>query len=420
MTVKKPSLGLWIWLSVVSFYLYQYILRVSPGIMARDIISHFSIDANTFGLLSALATYMYAGFQIPAGILSDFFGTRRMILISIFLCISGVFLLSFTDYLMFAYGARILMGAGSACAFLCISKVISDWFAPEKKTFYFSLTITAGTMGALLGGKPLAFFCSTYGWQYVLLFLGFGGIFIFLLNYKLLRDPPSLISSPPCRTSLKKDIMSVFKNKNCWTYALIATGLYLCMSVFADLWGVSFLMLKLTVERETAAELISLIYIGSCVGSLTICTITRSLTSIKNILFLGAVLLSVILSLLIYSPHLTYETAALLLFSMGLMTGVEILCFICACQSMPIAVAATVTGFVNSIVTLGGAFLQQQVGFVLDYLSDKTVSLDGTPAYTLNDYEGALSLLIVASLGAALLLAIQLIKEWAISFRTSS
>lgn len=420
MPIKKTTVGLWIWLSVVLFYLYQYILRVSPSVMADDVMSHFSIDANTFGLLSALATYMYAALQIPAGILSDLFGTRRMVLASIFLCISGVFLFSFTESLMVAYGARLLIGAGSACAFLCISKVASDWFAPEKKIFYFSLTVTAGTIGALLGGKPLACLSKVYGWQWALLFLGIGGVSIFLINYKILKDPPRPPSLSFSSASLKKEILAVFKNKNCWTYALIATGIYLCISVFADLWGVSYLMLRMDIEKETAAELVSLIYIGSCIGSLTICALTRSFISVRNALFFGSIILSVVLSFIIYSPFLSYKMAAFLLFSMGLMTGVEILCFACACQSMPITVAATVTGFINSIITLGAALIQQQVGFLMDYLSEKSVSLEGSPVYDLSTYEGALSILIAASLGSALLLAIQFIKERGLSLKTSN
>jgi MFS family permease len=209
--IKKSKMGVWIWTSVVIFYLYQYIIRVSPGVMADNVMDHFKIDANTFGLLSAITTYTYAALQIPAGVLSDLFGTRRMVLWSIALCVSGLFLFCYTDHLSLAYLARFMIGAGSACAFLCVSKASSDWFSPDKKVFLFSLTVTAGTIGALLGGKPLTYLSNTYGWQSSLLVLSIVGLAIFIMNMGLLKDTPQAEASLHATTTLKSDILAVFK-----------------------------------------------------------------------------------------------------------------------------------------------------------------------------------------------------------------
>ena len=138
-----------IWLGAVLFYLYQYIIRVSPGVMEGDLRHAFQLDATGFGYLSAFATLSYALMQIPIGILVDVYGTRRLVLASVLMCAGGVALFANTENLIIAYVARFLMGTGSACAFLSVSKVVNEWFPDSRKGLMMGLTATAGTIGAL-------------------------------------------------------------------------------------------------------------------------------------------------------------------------------------------------------------------------------------------------------------------------------
>lgn len=411
--MKSASLktGILVWFSVVCFYLYQYILRVSPSVMANDIMADWGIDACAFGSLSAIATYSYASLQIPAGILSDLYGTRRMVLVSILLCFSGVTFFALSDNLLLAYVGRFMIGAGSAAAFLCVSKVASDWFPADKKAMMFALTVTMGTVGALLGGKPLTFMTQTYGWRQALLILSAAGCVILVINFLVIKDKIRSEDAHLDKKDLKKTILSVFKSKVCWTYAIIATGIYLFIAVFADLWGVSFLMLKFNISKGTAAEMISIMYVGMCIGCLTVAVITQKFINRNTTLLAGALLSATFMAILIYVPGLNVSMATTLLFLAGLTGGVEVLCFSSACESMNISVAATVTGFVNFIVTLGAAIMQQQVGFTLDLLWDHTVGLDGVPIYAVSDYQGAMFIVIFACFSSAFLLFFNMIKE---------
>lgn len=411
--MKSASLktGILVWFSVVCFYLYQYILRVSPSVMANDVMADWGIDACAFGSLSAIATYSYASLQIPAGILSDLYGTRRMVLISILLCLSGVTFFALSDNLLLAYVGRFMIGAGSAAAFLCVSKVASDWFPADKKAMMFALTVTMGTVGALLGGKPLTLMTQTYGWRQALLILSAVGCAILVINFLVLKDKVRSEDTHLDTATLKKAISSVFKSKVCWSYAIIATGIYLFIAVFADLWGVSFLMLKFDVSKGSAAEMISIMYVGMCIGCLTVAIITQKFMNRNTALLAGAVLSATFMAILIYVPDLSVTTATVLLFLAGLTGGVEVLCFSSACESMSVSVAATVTGFVNFIVTLGAAIMQQQVGFVLDFLWDGTVGADGVRVYAVSDYQAAMMFVIIACFSSAFLLFFNMIKE---------
>ena len=263
MTVSLKRTGILMWSAAVLFYLYQYILRVSPGGMMEEVMGGFQIDAHWFGILCSAATYFYAALQVPAGMLSDLFGARRMILISIIACVAGITLFSTTDNFWIAYVGRILIGSGSACAFLCVSKISSDWFPVDKKTIMFALTVTMGTLGAMFGGKPIVYLTNSYGWQQTLQFLAALGVGILIINYFFLspnKGPYGGDIEDKRETMI--GILAVFKSKFCWMYAIVALGIYLSISVFADLWGVSFLVLKYGLTREDAAFVNSIIYFG--------------------------------------------------------------------------------------------------------------------------------------------------------------
>jgi MFS family permease len=365
--------------------------------MMADIMATFRLDAHGFGSLSAIATFCYAILQIPAGILSDLFGARRMVLISMFLCMSGVTLFGYTDHIYIAYLSRIMIGSGSACAFLCVSKISSDWFPKDKKSLLFALTVTVGTCGALIGGAPLSAMNAHFGWRgsfYILAILG--GI-ILLFNFLFLRDrnTTKYRQTPPSRKETWEAIKNVFRSRFCWMYAIVAIGIYLTTSVFADLWGVPFMILKYDLSREAAAQAVSMIYIGMCFGVISIAWLGRFFKDPRPIIGGAALIIAALFSLIVFGNIQSTKGIYCILFAIGFISGAEVLCFTCACEAMSISVAATITGFINFIVTLGTAIVQKQIGYILHVLSKGKIGENGLPFYILQDYQEAMSLLVV-------------------------
>ena len=77
MILSSSRRALTIWFCVALFYMYQFVLRVSPSVMMRELMTSFHVGAGEIGSLSAVAMYCYAFFQIPSGLLVDLFGVRN-------------------------------------------------------------------------------------------------------------------------------------------------------------------------------------------------------------------------------------------------------------------------------------------------------------------------------------------------------
>lgn len=386
------------WGCAVLYYLYQYTIRVSPSVMMEDIMSAFSVSAHGFATLSALAMYCYAIMQVPAGIMTDMFGAKRVILLSILSCVAGITLFATADGLIQASIGRILIGFGSAAAFLSVNKIGADWFPSGRRAFVFGMTMTAGTIGALNGGAPLAALSHAVGWRETLLMLAAVGCVVFFANFFFLRAAPQSNDSRDGRLQARElwiSLKEALGNVHVFIVGVAALGVYLSISVLADLWGVSYLIQSHGVTKTTAAQATSLIYVGLCVGALILSWWSDKVHRRKGMIVVMTFLIVFALIAFLYVPLLPFWAVCALLFFIGFCSGAEMICFAYATEIVPRKVSGTVTGYINAIVTLGGAFVQQQVGKILDHVWCGQCTAEGLRFYSAAEYRQSLSVVIV-------------------------
>jgi fucose permease len=79
-SIRKSIL---LWLLANLFFAFQFILRLSAGILREDIIQKFSIDAASFGTLAGYYYLGYSSTQIPLGIMLDRLSFRLVTSLSI-------------------------------------------------------------------------------------------------------------------------------------------------------------------------------------------------------------------------------------------------------------------------------------------------------------------------------------------------
>ena len=390
--------GLIVWFVAVSYYLYQYLIRVSPSVMVDDLMFAFMLDAKWLGYLVATTTFFYALVQVPIGVLSDLFGARKLILYSLLACVFGVGAISMTDSLLLAFVGRALIGVGSAAGFICVSKIASDWFPVSQKATWFALTILMGTAGAILGYAPLAKLTDVVGWRSALWYLTLLGGIVLIINIFFLRDKEVERVRVVSRSEVAQQIKDVLKSRFAWMYAITALGMYLPISVFADLWGVPFLTLKYGLAKDVAATILSWAYVGTCGGVIFVALVSNLLKAVRLVIGAAAALVTTLISVIVFAPELSQTTLSVLLVSLGVVVGAEILCFSKTCQENDVRVAATVTGFLNFIVTLGAAFVQQFVGWLIKIMWDGQMADNGLPQYRVDDYQNAMIVVILISL----------------------
>lgn len=170
------------------FYLYQFMVRVSPNIMNHELLTNFAIDSAGLGLLLGAYNWSYSAMQLPLGITMDRFGPRFFLCGASILCAFACFLFGNTANPIIGGIARFLMGMGSACGLIGTIKLGTIWLEPKHVAKVTGLAILMGTAGASLGGAPLEILLNKVGFKQTMEFLGLMGLVVSVLIYLLVSN----------------------------------------------------------------------------------------------------------------------------------------------------------------------------------------------------------------------------------------
>jgi len=366
-----PLLGWVIWLVAALFYAYEFTHRVSPSVMVPELMTQFGVTRAELGHLSAYYFYAYAFWQIPAGILIDKYGPRLLLILAALIVVFGSFLMTTAETLVMANISRLLIGTGSAFAFVGCLKIGSKWLSAKQFPLLVGLTNFFGALGAILGGGPLAISVDLLGWRLTLVMLTFIGAVITLLLWAIVYDPNS---SQDAQTKQKAEpgpsfvtgLVYVIRSKQTWLIALYATLLVIPIVAFAELWSVRFFEVVHGMSKTKAASMNSIVFTGILIGGPVIGWLASRWPQLKTIMILCTLSALICLLGVLYVNNLTPILLGGLLFFYGAMTANMLLCFTLITKLHPQWMSATAIGIVNTFVMAGGAVFQPLLGKLLD------------------------------------------------------
>jgi MFS family permease len=125
----------------------------------------FSLTDSGFGSLSASFYYPYMLLQIPAGLLILRFGSRRLLVAGLTLCIVASLITASSQNVGHVAIARVLMGLGATPSFVATMALVTRWFPSRHFPMLVAATETIGMLGAALGQEILGFVVQSTGWR---------------------------------------------------------------------------------------------------------------------------------------------------------------------------------------------------------------------------------------------------------------
>lgn len=377
------------------FLFYKYALEVSPSVMASHLMGAYKIDGAMLGNLAGSYFYSYLLMQIPAGLLIDRFGPKKVTSIAIFLCALGSLGFGLSEGIYSALFFRFLTGLGASFSAINCLKITANWFPIKKFAFMAGLMMSIGMMGAVFGGAPLSLFINFIGWRASLEIIGYVGIALALLFYFFVKDHPD--HQKDVRViPRKEEIVQVFKDyftkAQPWLLSIYSGLAFAPVSVFGGLWGVPFLMQYANLSKEGAAHEISYIFIGFAVGAPLWGYISDLIRSRKIIMYFGTFFSLIFMLLVLYKQPNSVFLLGLFLFLFGVSISTFLLSFTMIKELIPPIFAATAIGFMNTFDAFIGAVSDPLTGKILDFFW-KGQTLDGARVFSLNAYFLSLSVL---------------------------
>ncbi|MBP9752786.1 MAG: MFS transporter [Proteobacteria bacterium] len=407
--MKVPKKQTWLILVMAGvFYLYEYVLRVSPQVLMHHLMGKYSLDSTSFGFMSAFYYIAYVPLQTPCGYILDRLGVRFVITASTLLCTSGAIIFTYTDQLIIAYIGRFLMGMGSACAYVSCMKVGADWFESKMFPLIAGITLMMGQLGAAVGTHPFSFLVFLLGYfkaMNVLILLG--GIIAFLA-YKIIPSKPMVERPKPL--NILDSFKVVLRSKINWVLGLYGLFMYVGISGFAELWAIPFFMQKINASCYSVATLPIFFFIGVGVGSPIISNIAKKI-NLPHLTMAMLGLLGALLFYIIVYVNIGFIVSSALLFFMGALCGGHVLCFVIAKENTPLELSGTTLGFLNMIVMTSGLIFQPLIGFLLDQNWTGLYDSKGIKSYSLQNFEYAMFVILLTYVASFLLISFYFRKE---------
>ena len=402
---QSPISQFLIWLMVLIaslFYAYEYVLRIAPGALLDFFHTKLHLGTSKIGNIEAAYYWLYTPMQILVGPLIDHYGVRKLLLVSIISCVWGSYLFSSETYHLILIG-RMIIGFGSAFAFVAVLKIASEWLHRKYFPLISGLTTALGMLGAYLGEVSMTHLVDVVGPQKTMFYsIMFGGLLIVLTAIFVRNRSPIHRNEATKRTAiLYGSLKTVMSDSQIWILGMIGGALFLPTVVFGS-WGPSYFQHIREFSRIESAHLASTIFIGWMCGA-PLVGYAASHYNCKRILVASSTVLACIMTLgILFIPFnsLLYLTA--MMFLLGFFSSPEILVFTFAFERSKKALTATAVAVTNMIIMISG-FMQPLIGRVIEYGS---IFYDDTPpshAFTQAQFEQAFLLMPIVLLLAFLL-----------------
>ncbi len=411
--MKKPNLffGSVIFLLAASFLFYEMALQVSPSVMTHQLMLELQTNASVFGVIAAFYFYSYTIMQIPAGLLYDRYGSRLLITVSIFTCVVGALFFGSTHTVLLLSLGRLLMGIGSAFAFIGVLVVAARWFPLHYFAFLVGIAQLLAALGAMGGALPLAHAVNALGWRDVMLWLAGIGFCLALICFLVIRDRPKKQAEfEHYHIGFWKGLKEIISTPQTWWIGFYSFCSWAPVAVFAALWGVPYIMQRFDMINIQAAQLIAMIWLGIGLVSPFLGWFSDKLGERRILLWCCALIGCVCSILILYVPGIPIGGMYAILFGFGIAGAGQILTFALVKDITRPTVIGSAIGFNNMFVVVGGALLQPLVGWVLTLGWNGTLSSKGVPIYSLENYNIALMIVPICFL-IGLIISLFFIKE---------
>jgi MFS transporter, ACS family, D-galactonate transporter len=169
--------------------LVNFFDRVNLSVSQDALHASFGLSMIAFGFLSSAYSWTYALMQIPAGILLDRWGVRRVGCVSTLLWSVASFGAAISTGLAGFFGARFLLGIGESPTFPANAKAIGYWFPEAERSLATAITDAAAKFSTAIGVPFLGLLLLHFGWRWSFATTGLISLFYFILFYWAYFNP---------------------------------------------------------------------------------------------------------------------------------------------------------------------------------------------------------------------------------------
>jgi len=154
-----------VFLPFAAGYFLSFLFRTINASISPALASDFGLGAVETGLLASIYFLVFAGAQIPIGVLLDRYGSRRVQSVLLVIAVGGASLFGNADSFAELLIGRAMIGLGVAAALIAGLKAIVTWFPKDRIALVNGGMIMLGSLGAVTATTPTDWLMNWMGWR---------------------------------------------------------------------------------------------------------------------------------------------------------------------------------------------------------------------------------------------------------------
>ncbi|UUN28079.1 nitrate/nitrite transporter [Streptomyces sp. FIT100] len=254
-----------VWGIGVAVYFVAVIFRTSLGVAGLDAADRFDVNASALSTFSILQLLVYAGMQIPVGLMVDRLGTKKVLTLGVVLFTAGQLGFAFSPSYGMALASRALLGCGDAMTFISVLRLGARWFPARHGPLTAQIAALFGMAGNLVSTMLIARLLHGLGWTATFAGSAIAGVVVLVLLLLFLKDHPEGYEPAPARHTgaafVRRQIAAAWREPGTRLGMWVHFTTQFPAMVFLLLWGLPFLVEAQGLSRRTAGELLTLVVV---------------------------------------------------------------------------------------------------------------------------------------------------------------
>ncbi|MFB7642002.1 MFS transporter [Peribacillus butanolivorans] len=194
----------------------SYIDKASINVAIIPIQKELQLNSLESGFVLSIFFFSYAFMHLLGGWLTDKYGSRKVLVLSIlafslFTTFTS-FAWSFASLLLF----RFLFGIGEGSVFPASIRSISDNFPENERGRASSFFLSAQTFGGAIGSVTIGVLVVSLGWRSMFVSIGIIGVLVAWAFWVYLKSPADAQFNNEKQNQKKVSYKKVFKTNNFW------------------------------------------------------------------------------------------------------------------------------------------------------------------------------------------------------------
>ena len=280
-------------------YTVSQFLRTSIGVLSPTLMYDFNINPNNMGLLGGVFFLSFAIFQIPAGILIDKYGPRKVMSAIIIFAVLGSIIFALSNSFYGLLLGRIFMGLGCSICLMGALVLITRWANSDQFSKLAGIILALGGIGGLIATTPLSYFSEIYGWRLSFWIAAIITLIVMMLYYLILNDKNEELASDKINEAVSiNNLLFILKERNFKFMIPMSLLSYSSLVVILGLWGAPYLKDVHGLDNIERGKILMLMAISWNIGSFVFGSLRSIFGNYKRVVIFGSIGVIILLCIL--------------------------------------------------------------------------------------------------------------------------